>query len=81
MMCCSLETARDGPTLHMLGTDSIPGSIAASKERFPLQCSLEQGQTLPHFIAAELWGHCSSLFIPSLAKRHWIWNRGTLKAT
>lgn len=37
----------------MLGADSHPGSISASKKRFPLQFSWEQGWNPPPFSVAE----------------------------
>lgn len=51
MVCCSLEIERDSYT--MLGADSHPGSISASKKRFPLQFSWEQGWNPPPFSVAE----------------------------
>lgn len=61
MVCCSLETERDCPTLPVL----TPGCVAASEKKTHLQFIWEQGQNPLPFSAAELWGHCWPFYASS----------------
>lgn len=56
MVCCSLETEGDCATLPMLETDSLPGSVAASKKKNPFTIRLRAGAELPTFFCCRALG-------------------------